>query len=319
MKEGRKKALSDNLTRGNSEKSLSHDTLQKRLETYAKEHKRTLAMSEYIKSLATGKKNVSLTHSLDDCGKWLLFRDYYEIDQVRLHRAGFCRRHNLCPLCGMRRALKMTQAYMPKIEEVLRQNPGLKAFLVTLTLKDGPDLIERLNHLIDSHRTMTQLRRDAIKCKRSPIEMNKALGGVYSIEIKRGENSGEWHVHLHAIWLCLERPWETLLSAEWHKITGDSFIVDVEEIRQNEEGISQYLEVFRYTMKFSTLTLADNYEAFLATTGIRMTNSFGNLRGVVVPEALEDEPIEDQPYFTLIYKYMNDSTYHLKAMQSKKL
>jgi len=221
MKREEKKALSEDLGRGNSEKSLSHDTLQKRLETYAKGHKRALEMSEYIKSLSTGKKNVALTNALDDCGKWLLFRDYYQVDQIRLHRAGFCKKHQLCPLCGMRRALKMTQAYMPKVEEVLKRDPELKAFLVTLTLKDGSDLQERVQHLLASYREMALQRRNAMNYKRSSIEMNKALGGVYSLEIKRGSGSNEWHVHLHAIWLCRERPWETIISAECHKITGD--------------------------------------------------------------------------------------------------
>ena len=59
--------------------------------------------------------------------------------------------------------------------------------------------------------------------------MQSAAGGVMSIEVKRGRNSGLWHPHVHMIWLCNQAPSASQLSKEWLELTGDSYIVDVRE------------------------------------------------------------------------------------------
>ena len=41
-----------------------------------------------------------------------------------------------------------------------------------------------------------------------------------------------------------------MLSREWHEITGDSFIVDVRPISQ-DDPVSGFIEVFKYAVKFS--------------------------------------------------------------------
>lgn len=87
----------------------------------------------------------------------------------------------------------------------MAQNANLRPYFVTTTIKDGSDLSERFKHLVNSERCYKQLRRDALKGRRF-VEYAKALGGVSSIEFKRGKNSGLWHPHQHSIWLCEEAP-----------------------------------------------------------------------------------------------------------------
>ena len=71
-------------------------------------------------------------------------------------------------------------------------------------------------------RKMTQARRDYLKdpAKRQHVEFAKAVGGVHSIEVKRGKGSGLWHPHVHMIWLCHEAPDQAKLRQEWEGWAG---------------------------------------------------------------------------------------------------
>lgn len=310
---------------GESRRAYGSELLPQRLAIYAKAHERTVAMSEYIRDQKNSNKQMrqslraGLVNSLSTCGNYLLFRDYYTVHEIRLHKANFCKKHLICPFCASRRALKYTSAYMKKLEQVLKENPGLWPYLVTLTVKDGPDLLERFKHLKHGIDHMTVIRKEAARGRRPSIEMNKAIGGVSSYEIKRGKNSGEWHPHYHATWLCEEQPYETKLSEEWKDILGDSFIVDVKPFTEGQGVITGFLEVFAYALKFSTLTLEDNLEAFLKLNGKRFITQFGVLRGVEIPEDLEDEPLENLPYVELLFKYMKGTGYnYMPGWSSKK-
>ena len=138
------------------------------------------------------------------------------------------------------------------------------------------------------------------------------LGGVHSIEAKRGKNSGLWHPHAHMIWLCHEEPAQAKLSQEWKDWTGDSFIVDVRPFHDQEDVVSGFMEVFKYALKFSELPLDDNWDAYEQLSGKRLVDAFGLLRGVEISDELTDEPILDElPYIELFYQWMNRAGYSL--------
>ena len=278
--------------------------LPTRVGRYGEAHRRALAMADY--ALRIGEK--ATASKLTFCGDYLLFRHFYTVDDVRLHAANFCRKHLLCPLCGIRRASKYMQAYMQRLELVLAQHPGLKAFLVTVTVKDGEDLQERFQHLRAAMRRMTQARRDHLSnpIKNRHVEAAKALGGVHSIEAKRGKGSGLWHPHAHAVWLCYEAPDASKLAQEWQAWTGDSYIVDVRPFHDQHDVAGGFAEVFKYALKFSDLPLDDNWQAFLELSNRRLVDSFGLLRGVEVPEELTDEPLEGLPYVDYLYRWFSN-------------
>ena len=219
-------------------------------------------------------------------------------------------------MCALRRGVKYVQGYMEKLEVVMKENPDVWPYLVTLTVKNGPDLMERFNHLKHSVEAMNRKRQEADRGRRSAIEMNKALGGVASYEIKKGETSQEWHPHYHGTWLCKEQPYETNLSQDWEEITGDSFVVDVKPFSKEQGLETGFLEVFAYALKFSTLTLEDNFEAFLKLNRQRFINSFGILRGVEIPEELADEQLEDLPFVELLFQYVLGSGYNFMPGKS---
>lgn len=277
--------------------------LPTRVGRYGEAHRRALAMADYARDI--GEK--AIASKLTFCGDYLLFRHFYTVDDVRLHAAKFCRKHLLCPLCAIRRASKYMQAYMQRLEVVLTQQPGLQAFLVTVTVKDGEDLQERFQHLRFAMKRMTQARLSHLSNpKKNPhVEAAKALGGVHSIEAKRGQGSGLWHPHAHAVWLCYEAPDPVNLSQEWHAWTGDSYIVDVRPFHNQADLVGGFAEVFKYALKFAELPLADNWQAFHELSNRRLVDSFGELRGVQVPEELTDEPLEGLPYIDYLFRWFS--------------
>jgi hypothetical protein len=285
-----------------------------RLERYGRAHQRALRMADYARVQGEDK----LAGKVARCGEYLVFRHYFTIDKVRLHAAEFCKKHLLCPLCAIRRGAKSLRAYLEKLELVLLDHPGLQAYMVSLTVVDGPDLQERFIHLRNAMKRMAKARRNFLGIPNRPhVEFARAVGGLHSIEVKRGKNSGLWHPHVHMIWLCYEQPDQAKLSVEWKQFTGDSFIVDVRPFYDQDDVVSGFLEVFKYALKFSDLELEDNWDAFTKLAGNRLVDAFGVLRGVEVRDDLTDEPLDDLPYVELFYRYMSGAGYSLGGVSGE--
>lgn len=274
------------------------EALPQRLERYAKARDRAILMSDYAKAEGHAKE----FHLLDRCGNYLQFRHYYTVDKVRLHAAEFCRKHLLCPLCAIRRGSKTLTAYLEKYHHVIEQNPTVKPYFVTFTVKNGDDLAERFRHLRHKMQAMNKRR----SLKRRQFEVEKAEGAVWSYEVTNKGNG--WHPHAHCIWLCATPPSQSALKAEWEAMTGDSFMVDVRPI---DDPVNGFLEVFKYAVKFGDLSVENNWTAYEVLTGERLISSFGLLYGVEVPEALTDEPLDELPYFELLYHHIKGAGYSL--------
>lgn len=273
------------------------EALPRRVERYGKAKKGALDVAEYIGTLpehqAIGRRVLS-------CGDYLVFRHYFTVDQVKLHGAQLCMAHLLCPLCAIRRGSKALKAYLDRWEVIRADKTALKPFLVTLTVKDGPDLEERFKHLFKSQHELWHRKRRG----RGSV-LDGVAGAVWSYEIKRGKGSGLWHPHLHMIALAENQPDQQQLSAEWHNITGDSYIVDVRPISQ-EDPAEGFMEVFKYAVKFSDQPPEDTLHAWLTLRGKRLLASSGAFRGVEMPEDLMDDEtaLEDLPFVTLFYRFL---------------
>ncbi len=239
---------------------------------------------------------------LRSCGDYLIFRHYFTVDEVRLHGARLCMQHLLCPLCAIRRGAKALGRYLTRWELIQADKPALRPFLVTLTVKDGPDLAERFHHLRKAQRELWMRKHRG----RGSV-LDGVQGAVWSYEVKRGSGSGSWHPHLHMIALAEVQPDAFELSREWHEITGDSFIVDVRPIEQ-DDPVSGFLEVFKYAVKFSDQPPEDTVHAFRILKGKRLLDCAGLFRGVVVPDELLDDPegFDDLPFVTLFYRFLRD-------------
>lgn len=282
--------------------------LPRRLDRYDTAHKRAVSMADYCTSM-----DPNLSKKLTHCGHWLAFNHYYTVDKLKLAAADFCKKHLLCPLCAIRRGQKYLEAYSGKVAQVISEQPGLKAYMVTLTVRNTDDLPERLKHLRDAMQLMSAARRRyrSAPHKNPAVEFSKAVGGVHSIEVKRGSNSQKWHPHVHMIWLCHEAPDEAALKSEWKAWTGDSDQVNVTPFYGDQSMVDGFMEVFKYALKFSDMELDDNWHAFEVCRNKRLIGSFGALRGVEVSDDLTDTPLDGLPFMQLIYQWYSKAGYSL--------
>lgn len=271
------------------------DALPARLDRYAKAKNRAIDVAQYIGEHRP--QEAKLAQVVSTCGEYLLFRHYYTADLLRLHAASFCRRHLLCPLCAIRRGAKALKAYLDRWEVIRSEKPLLRPFLVTLTVKDGDSLAERFRHLHDSQRALWMRKHRGRGCV-----LDGVAGAVWSYEVKRGQGSGAWHPHLHMIALAEVEPSQRRLSREWHEVTGDSFVVDVRPINQDDTAAG-FCEVFKYAVKASDMEIPDTLHAFDVLRGKRLIASAGCFRGVDVPEDLTDEPLEGLPFIEMLFRH----------------
>ena len=233
------------------------------------------------------------------CANYLVFNNYYTVGQIRLSKITTCKKHLLCPVCARIRAAKQVSRYLERIDILKAENKNMKLAFLTLTVKNGEDLEERFEHLKNSFRKFQDRRRDYIKKGRGFNELCKVDGAVFSYEITNQGNG--WHPHIHAIVILNDWIDHDKLSTEWQDITLDSQIVDIRRIKGD---IAQgFLEVFKYALKFSELSLEHNLQAYDVLRGSRMQGSFGKLHGVKVPEKMTDDLLEDLPYLEMFYRY----------------
>ena len=278
--------------------------LAERIARYGVAHARSQAMLCHLRE-ASSQASFKTAAGLASCGNYLHFREYFTVGKVRLHSATFCKQHLVCPLCAIRRGAKALGAYLSRWQVIQTERPDLRPYLLTLTVRNGPDLAERQAHLSHSLKRLMHHRRDFNAGTRGApwTELCRAEGAVYTLELT---NKGKgWHPHCHMIILATSQPSQTDLSAEWYKITGDSMVVDCRPILG--DPVEGFMEVFKYAVKFSDLTLADNWHAAQILKGKRLLNSFGSFRGVDIPDSLLDEPLDGLPYLDRFYRYLDDS------------
>jgi hypothetical protein len=244
---------------------------------------------------------------LRNCGEWLVLRHYYTADQLRLVAGNFCQLTKLCPLCSIRRGSRNLGVYLERFNHVTAQNSSLEAYLTTLTVKNGFDLKERYLHLTTSLRKVINARRQTRSGDGyGSSEFSNFAGGVGAIEISNKDKGQGWHPHAHFVVLSEIPPDQDKLSWEWHKKTGDSYIVDVTPVdRVNPSGA--FCEIFKYSMKFQDMSLEHNWRAHLDLKRKRLLLSFGLFYGVKIPKSLTDQPLDDLPYVDMFFRYLSGS------------
>lgn len=289
------------------------EALPSKVNRYGKAKKTALDVAQYIGGSDMAQRLAKQQERLQGCGDYLVFRHFFTVDQVKLHAASLCMQHLLCPLCAIRRGAKALKAYLDRWELIRVDHPNLRPFLITLTVKDGPDLAERFAHL---HRGQRELWKRRQRRRGSPLDC--VAGAVWSYEVKRGKGSGEWHPHLHMIALAETEPDQDWISREWHQITGDSFVVDVRPISP-DDPVSGFIEVFKYAVKFSAQEPADTVAAYLTLKGKRLMASAGCFRDVEVPEGLldESEALKGLPYVDLFYRFLPGKGYTLRDVKKR--
>lgn len=306
----KKKPLDDDVLPDTSRGFDEAEKLPARVLRYSKAKTRSVENYLHVRSLSnTSKSQIKqkqfsdLASKLSDCGNYLVFNHYYTKGLVRLSKASFCRIHLLCPLCAIRRASKTLESYLLKYRLIKEEYPDLNLSMITYTVKNGNDLNERFEHINNSIRKLLARRRDYLKKGRGYNEFVKAEGAVGTYEVTNIGNG--WHPHVHMMVLHYGTFDYKKLKEEWYSITKDSHVVNVMAAKHPEEPEKDFVEVFKYAVKFSGLSVSDNVEAWEVLRGRRLLFSFGLFRGVKVSADLKDDLLEDLPYIELFYKYLN--------------
>ena len=295
-------ALTSDSLAGESKEGFRTDGLFKRLQRYGSAKENTYQFVPYLRS----KGEDGLADDLSNCANYATFREYFTIGQTRLSRICTCKKHLLCPLCAIRRGAKALRVYLARVEYLMKADPLLKPYLVTITVKNGDDLSERFAHLISNVRILHRRRsRRNIKS-----EILKASSAVWSYEFTN-EGKG-WHPHVHAVWLCREKPDMYELREEWKALTGDSFMCHVRPMDE-ADPVGAFCEVFKYALKFSGLADEHRLHAYRTLKGKRLQDSFGDLRGLDIEPADSDELLDDLPYIERLYYYLPGIGYKLTS------
>ena len=293
-------------------------TLDLRINRYQRAKARSLQMLQYIRGLLEQtpkgspryKELLRQVEGLQACGTWLCFHYYYRwtddtfTDQYRLVQANFCNQHLRCNFCAIRRAVVKMRVYFERFEYLMAQQPFLTPHLVTLTVKNGLDLLERFNHLRKSYGILTTRRRHFLnRGKGLYTEFAKITAGLGSYEFTYNHRCREFHPHIHLIVLVNGRIHQLSLVEEWRDITGDSFIVDARPFTTPDEPLKAFQEVFKYALKFSSMPIEINHQAADLLKRKRLFVPFGDFWGLKVPDKLTDDPLE-QDYVEYLYEWI---------------
>ena len=278
--------------------------------------KRKAAAKKLLPSLE--KYSAARAKRLKGCGSYLVQSEWYRTGIVTTDDARFCHQAKLCVGCAHAESVNKAKAYAARAVEVLRKNPDLRPALITFTILNvkGASLADRLEHLKKARLALMKRRKNYASGMRGYTVFADIVGGVGSIEIKRGKG-GEWHPHLHMVALVPKSAgWEfqtigdevVLVGSkfddfrrEWLEITGDSFVVNIKPLNawmvmdmgqelQPVLVLKEMFEVLKYPFKPGEMSAVDTLHAFDVTQRMRLVHNFGFLYNVKVPESYLDKP-----------------------------
>lgn len=264
--------------------------------------------------------------NLGRCGDWLEFHQFITLPgaPTRLAKGMFCQQPLLCQMDALRRSAKLLRRYFPKLLTAIRA--GMVPYFSTWSVPSGPDLRTQLE-LMRSH--LRGMLRDSWEHRRGRLKRfepaSAFAGSVLSLEIKRGEGTrseGGWHVHAHGLLLAdrsvdgeaVKRAWCertqcSVMAAQYleplKSVAGPGGDVVSETLLESDVA-RDLCEVFKYPMKFTSMSEADRWEAFEVVSGkMQLLNASGCLRGVELDDdqAGDDWDPLDLPYLTVLLRF----------------
>ncbi len=239
---------------------------------------------------------------LEECGNFKRLAVCKKCGCIHYNGANSCK-DRFCPVCQKKRALLWILKVYPIFEDLISR--GYIVNFITLTVPDGDNLKERLNILNNSFRYMLH------ENSKSRYSFNNIyLGGIRSLEVKKGRFSNLWHPHLHMLVVkkiktdfredrkLLTEAWANALT----KTTGiyhspQKVIIDIKSLYLVDKitGQKKYskfailkacLEVFKYLVKSNFEELACK-ELIKTMSSIRGINPWGNVRYLLHDKNIE--------------------------------
>lgn len=180
---------------------------------------------------------------------------------------GLCR-DRLCPTCQRYRG----KAMAARLTACIRTMDAPRFITLTLKHEPGP-LSEGIRRLAEAFRLVRKGKR----------WRSRVIGGVYTIEITRNADTGDWHPHLHAV---VDGSFykQSDLSADWSAASGGSTIVHIQSV-PSRASVAAYIS--KYVSKPAQMPSWTNEticEYALALAGKRMVHTWGSCHNVKVDD-----------------------------------
>jgi len=181
-----------------------------------------------------------------------------------------------CPDCNVRRRNRELKSVKPKFEKALRDNPALRPYFLTLTLKDRM-----------TQRTANKYLKKQFEKLRDRKVWTVVKGGCYSIEFTVVFDG--WNAHLHAVILSEQIPSQNEIQKAWSKLTCGSYRVDIRPI-----AVDELDTVLGYMFKPADLSQMTREQVLemVDAPAIRTVETFGIVRKakVTVTENISETP-----------------------------
>ena len=213
------------------------------------------------------------------CGvdAWVL-RRIDKPDEFRLATSA-CR-DRLCLPCSRDRAATIRHNVVERLN-------GRPCRFITLTLKGSQEpLAVVITRLLACFRRLRHRR----------FWSSHVKGGIGFVEFKWSPKFQGWHVHLHTITHGRYVPKQDLV-AEWYAVTGDSIIVDIAFVRQEQKVIDYVTKYVTKPWERDDIHAEQRLnEIILGTKGKRLIMGFGDFADIKltsVPSAHEWETFAD--------------------------
>lgn len=216
-------------------------------------------------------------------------------------------KNRFCPVCQKAKSLILFAKLYPSILKLLSHGYIIK--LLTFTIKDTESLKDGVWLIKTAYRKCTHENK-----KYRQVFDNLYIGGIKSLEVKRGANSKQWHPHFHAL-VVAEKPEEDFkaLNIMWNKTLvnilnnridpiyedryySDSFSIVNDKLVFNDkvgfiqcqalnsmsmhDRIKCIYESIKYITKYSDNMEDDLPELVNSLKGIRAVDSWGVLRDI---------------------------------------
>ena len=197
-------------------------------------------------------------------------------------------RDRFCPLCQKKKSLQYVAKLMPILLDLSKK--GYFVNIVNFTIKDNNNLKYSLDLLYKAFR---YIQHDN---KYLRTEFNKRfVGGIRSLEIKKGKNSNEWHPHFHCIVVkkdfssdfeYLRDAWEKALSFVSGNTTDKLGSVWLHSVNCNnrKELLKSIVESLKYVTKYDGDGKFENHTLSLSTLDassiIELVESTQNVRSL---------------------------------------
>lgn len=224
--------------------------------------KSEVKLSNRLYMVIDSERHTTYSDTFNACRTQAWFVKNTESSLVRV-RSNHC---NLrwCPLCASSKSWIYSQQMLPWLGKAKYPK------FLTLTLKHSDDpLPEQISRIYTAFQ----------KLKKKAAFKKHIFGGVWFFQVVKSKKTQEWHPHLH---ILLDGKYiaQKLLCQLWQEITGDSYIVHIEAVKDKKKALDYAARYVTRPMNLGGLTDDEMRELFEAFHGRRLCGVFGTARGI---------------------------------------